>query len=97
MTPAVQVGLALFGLGLAAVALRGRLLAMLLGLELMIAGVTVILTYQAGVFGDPAGLAAVVLIIAVAAAEAVVGLCLILRLHHAGLSGEASSLSELRE
>ncbi|MBI5884451.1 MAG: NADH-quinone oxidoreductase subunit K [Elusimicrobia bacterium] len=97
MTPALQVGLALFCLGLATVLLRGRLLAMLLGLELMIAGVTVILTYQAGIFGDPGGLAAVVLVIAVAAAEAVVGLCLILRLHHGGRSGESGSLAELRE
>ncbi|MBI4678995.1 MAG: NADH-quinone oxidoreductase subunit K [Elusimicrobia bacterium] len=94
---ALAVGLALFAAGLAAVVLRGQLLAMLLGLELMIAGVSVILTYEAGVFGDPAGLAAVVLIIAIAAAEAVVGLCLILGLHRAGLGGRAGSLTELRE
>ncbi|MFA6317580.1 MAG: NADH-quinone oxidoreductase subunit K [Elusimicrobiota bacterium] len=97
MNPALQVGLALFFLGLACLALRGRLLVMLLGLELMAAGSVVILTWQAGVFGDPAGLAAVVLILAVAAAEAVVGLCLILRLHHAGRSGDAESLTALRE
>jgi NADH:ubiquinone oxidoreductase subunit K len=68
----------LFVLGLAACVLRRQLLAMLLGLELMIAAVNV------------------AIIIAVAAAEAVVGLSLILRIHRLGGGLDSGALTELR-
>ncbi|MBI5210768.1 MAG: NADH-quinone oxidoreductase subunit K [Elusimicrobia bacterium] len=93
----LQVGVLLFTLGLGMVVLRGQLLAMLLGIELMVGAVNVILTYHANLFGDPKALAAVVLIICVAAAEAVLGLCLILKLHHGGIPAETESLAELRD
>lgn len=87
---------ALFTLGLAAVVLRRQLLAMLLGLELMLAAASVSIVHHAGQFSDAQALAAVTLVIAVAAAEAVVGLALILRLRRAGRSADADSLTELR-
>ena len=96
-TTVLQVGVVLFVMGLSAVILRGQLLAMLLGLELMIASVSVLLAYHASLFNDPAGLAAVVLIIVVSAAEAVIGLCLIIGLHRAGRAPETQDLTELRE
>lgn len=86
----------LFALGLAACVLRRQLLAMLLGLELMIAAVNVALVHHAGLFSDVEALAAVAVIIAVAAAEAVVGLSLILRIHRLGGGLDAGLLSELR-
>lgn len=86
----------LFALGLAACVLRRQLLAMLLGLELMIAAVNVALVHHAGLFSDVEALAAVAVILAVAAAEAVVGLSLILRLHRMGAGLDAGELSELR-
>lgn len=86
----------LFFLGLAAVILRRQLLAMLLGLELMISAVNIGLVYHASLFSDPEGLAAVLLIIAVAAAEAVVGLSLILKVHQSGRLADATALRELR-
>ena len=58
------VSILLFLSGLAAVVVRRQLLAMLLGLELMICAVHVILVHYSGLFGDPAGLAAVLLIMA---------------------------------
>lgn len=86
----------LFVLGLAACVLRRQLLAMLLGLELMIAAVNVALVHHAGQFSDVEALAAVAIIIAVAAAEAVVGLSIILRIHRTGAGLDAGALSELR-
>lgn len=86
----------LFSLGLAACVLRRQLLAMLLGLELMISAVNVSLVHHAGLFSDVEALAAAAIIIAVAAAEAVVGLSLILRIHRLGGGLDTGALSELR-
>lgn len=86
----------LFSLGMAAVVLRRQLLAMLLGLELMISAVNIALVYYANLFGDAAGLSAALLIIAVAAAEAVVGLALILKVYQSGQSADVAAVSELQ-
>jgi len=97
MTAAIwSISALLFICGLAALVLRRQLLAMLLGLELMISAVNIGLVYYANLFADPAGLSAVLLIIAVAAAEAVIGLSLILRLSQAGKPGESDFIRELR-
>ena len=86
----------LFFFGLAIVTLRRQLLAMLLGLELMLAAVNVSLVHHAGLFNDAEALAVVALVIAVAAAEAVVGLSLILRLRRSGRGADAAALTELQ-
>ena len=86
----------LFCAGLAAVVLRRQMLAMLLGVELMIAGVNVALVHYAGRFSDAEALAAVAIVIAVAAAEAVVGLALILKVLRSGRGLDAGALTELR-
>jgi len=86
----------LFAIGLAIVTFRRQLLAMLLGLELMLAAVNVALVHHAGLFGDAEALAVVALVIAVAAAEAVVGLALILRVRRSGRGADAAVLTELR-
>ena len=87
---------ALLSLGLAIVVLRRPLLAMLLGLELMLAAVNVSLVHHAGLFDDAEALAVVALVIAVAAAEAVVGLSLILRMRRGGRGADAALLTELQ-
>jgi NADH-quinone oxidoreductase subunit K len=86
----------LFAAGLAMAVLRRQLLAMLLGVELMLAAVNVALVHHAGLFSDAQALAAVAVVIAVAAAEAVVGLSLILRALRAGRGVDAGALAELR-
>lgn len=97
MSPVVwPVALALFACGLAAVVLRRELLAMLLGVELMIGGVNLLLVAHASAFSDVEGLAAALLILAIAAAEAVVGLSLILKLSRTGRSTGSEGLTELR-
>lgn len=85
----------LFSFGLAIVILRRQLLAMLLGLELMLAAVNVSLVHHAGMFNDAEALAVVALVIAIAAAEAVVGLSLILRMRRGGRGADAALLTEL--
>ena len=86
----------LFAAGLAMIVLRRQLLAMLLGVELMLAAVNVSLVHHAGLFADADALAAVAILIAVAAAEAVVGLSLILRVLRSGRGMDAQDLAELR-
>lgn len=88
--------IALFALGLGAVILRRELIAMLLGLELMISAVNVSLVYHASLFTDVEALSAVLLIIAIAAAEAVVGLSLILRIQRSGRAADSQALQELK-
>lgn len=97
MTMAVWVASAvLFWGGLLVVVWRRQLLAMLLGLELMINAVNILLVHHAAMWGDAEGLAAALIVLAVAAAEAVVGLSLILRLHGAGSPAETGSVETLR-
>lgn len=85
----------LFAAGLAMTVLRRQLLAMLLGIELMVAAVNVALVHQACLLSDAQALAAVLLILAIAAAEAVVGLSLILRAFRSDRGIEAGGFTEL--
>lgn len=90
------VALLVFLAGLSMVVLRRELLAMLLGLEAMISAANLSLVYHAGVFSDPEGLCAALLILAVAAAEAVLGLALILKVHQSGRPVDSEFLQELK-
>ncbi len=90
------VSLFLFFSGLMIVVLRRQLLLMLLGLELMITGANIILVYYGGLRSDADILGAALLILAIAAGEAVVGLALILRAYNLGLEPEAPALRELK-
>ncbi len=91
------VGGFLFLAGLSMLMIRRQLLAMLLGLELMVNAAALLLVQVACGLSDSAGLAAALLVIAVAAAEAVVGLSLIIRLADCGGGLETSALRELGE
>jgi NADH-quinone oxidoreductase subunit K len=82
--------------GLITIVMRRNLLAMLMGLELMISGANVGLVYSAEILRDPSGLSAALLVIAVAAAEAVVGLSLILIVFRSGSPEDSSILAELK-
>ncbi|MBI4375028.1 MAG: NADH-quinone oxidoreductase subunit NuoK [Elusimicrobia bacterium] len=90
------VSVLLFLAGLAMVVLRRQLLAMLLGLELMINSVNIALVYTGSLWADAEALSAALLILAIAAAEVVVGLSLILKLNGAGAPVDSSGLSELK-
>lgn len=85
----------LFLAGAACLVLRRQLLAMILGLELMVNAANVNLVYYAAQRNDPAGLAIALLVIAVAAAEIVVGFSLILSLNRRGEAGETGEIRDL--
>lgn len=87
---------ALFLIGLAMLVLRRQLLAMFLGVELMIVAAALALARQAGAAGQPEGFVAALVALAAAAAEAVVGLTLILRVYWSGRAPESGELEELR-
>ncbi|HBL18832.1 MAG: hypothetical protein A2X36_03545 [Elusimicrobia bacterium GWA2_69_24] len=85
----------LFLVGGAFLVLRRQLIAMIIGVELMINAANLALVHAAVRRGDAEGLAAALLIIAAAAAEAVVGLWLVLRRLRDGETAETDSLREL--
>ncbi|HAM36280.1 MAG TPA: NADH-quinone oxidoreductase subunit NuoK [Elusimicrobia bacterium] len=86
----------LFLLGLAALVLRRQLLVMFMGLELMVVAASLALAHEAGRTGRMEGYAAALLVLAVAAGEAVVGLSLILNIHWSGRAVEVDAIRELR-
>ena len=91
-----SVSAALVLIGLAGVALRRQLLAMFLGMELMVLAAVLALGCTASLSGRGEGFVAALLVLAVAAAEAVVGLVLILRVRSSGRPAETQSLRELK-
>ncbi len=86
----------LFVSGLCAVVLRKQLLVMLFGLEIMISAALIPLVGQASFFQDSNGLAAALIILCVAAAEAVVGLSLILHLKKNKTLPDTDALANLK-
>ena len=85
----------LFIIGAAFLVLRRQLIAMIIGLELMINAANLNIVCLAARRADAAGLAVALLVIAAAAAEAVVGLSLILALLRREGSAESDGLKEL--
>lgn len=85
----------IFLAGFACLVLRRQLLVMLMGLELMLNAANLALVWGAARLQDPAGLSLALLLLAVAAAEAVVGLSLILALHRQDASSSSEDLRRL--
>jgi len=71
----------LFLLGGYCVAFRRQLIALILGVELMVNAANLALVFYAIRYQDPRALAVALLVVALAAAEVVVGVSLILVLH----------------
>ncbi|MFA6092992.1 MAG: NADH-quinone oxidoreductase subunit NuoK [Elusimicrobiota bacterium] len=86
----------LFILGAAFLVRRRELLAMLIGLELMINAANLMIVRTALARGDAHGLAAALIVIAAAAAEAAVGVALILALYRDFAEPEAEEIRELQ-
>lgn len=81
--------------GAACLVVRRQLLAMVLGVELMINAANVNFVYYAAQWNDPAGLAIALLVVAMAAAEVVVGFSLILALNRRGVAADTGEIREL--
>ena len=90
------ISAALFVCGLSIVVFRRQLLIMLFGLEIMISAALIPLVRQASLLSDSQGLAAALIILCVAASEAVVGLSLILHLRKNRITPDTETLTELK-
>lgn len=90
------ISASLFACGLGVVVFRRQLLIMLFGLEIMISAALIPLVRESAFLSDSQGLAAALIILCVAAAEAVVGLSLILHLRRNKINPEIESLMELK-
>lgn len=92
------VAVALFGIGLFGLLARRSLVAMLIAIELMLAGISInIITLSRLAGGDAAAGQVVVLIMAgVAAAETAIALSLFVAIHRAAHAIDVEKLSELK-
>jgi NADH-quinone oxidoreductase subunit K len=86
----------LFLVGFVGLILRRQILAMLLCLELMVNAANLPLAYYARYWGSADAIAAIFVILAVAACEAVIGLSLILALYRKERAIDSDQITELR-
>ena len=87
---------ALFTIGALGMLLRRNLLVMLMCIELMLNAVNLTLVAAGRALGDIGGQVAVFFILVVAAAEAVVGLAIVVAIFRRASSASVDELSELR-
>ncbi len=99
MTPvdtALALSAALFAIGAAGILIRRNLLVVLMSLELMLNGANLAFAAFARARGDGAGHLGVLVGLTVAAAEAAVGLAIILALHRHRGTVDADQFTQLR-
>jgi NADH-quinone oxidoreductase subunit K len=86
----------LFGLGAAGILARRNVFSALMGLELMLNAANLAFVVFSRIRGDETGQAAALLIMAIAAAEACVGLALVIALFRLKETTDLDSLRELK-
>lgn len=86
----------LFCIGIVGIFIRKDVLTIFLCVEILLNAANVVFIGAANSLGDEFGHVAALVVIAVAAAEAAIGLSIVIRLHHAGKSMDVEKLSELR-
>ncbi|MCB0327541.1 MAG: NADH-quinone oxidoreductase subunit NuoK [Bdellovibrionales bacterium] len=96
LTHMMTLSFVLFSIGVAGVFIRKDVLTVFLCVELILNAANLAFVAVANAFGDEFGHVAVVTIIAIAAAEAAVGLSIVIKLHSDKKSMKLSSLNELR-
>lgn len=97
MLPALITGAALFSIGLAGIALRRSLIAMLMCIELMLNGVNITLITFSRANADMTGQIMVFFIVTVAAAEGAIGLGLLIALYRNMKEVGTAQLSQMKE
>ena len=86
----------LFVLGLTAVTIRRNMLVMLIGLEIMINAAALAFVVAGSYWGQADGQVMFILAISLAAAEASIGLALLLQLHRRSQNLNIDKVSEMR-
>ena len=92
----LAVGTILFVIGLAGALLKRNALSIFLSIELMMNAVNLIVLAYARMWGDPGGQMIVFFVIAIAAAEAAVGLAIFIALFRAKRTIDVDSLGSLK-
>ena len=90
------LGAVLFGIGAYGVLARRQIIIMLMSIEIMLGAVSLTLVGLSRVHGDVGGQAFVMFNMAVSAAEAAVGLAILVALHRTLRSSDADQASEMR-
>lgn len=92
----LAVGTILFVIGLAGVLLKRNTLSIFLSIELMMNAVNLLILAYARMWGDPGGQMVVFFVIAIAAAEAAVGLAIFIALFRAKRTIDVDKLGSLK-
>ncbi len=95
--PALITGAAMFSIGIAGIALRRSLIAMLMCIELMLTGVNITLVSFSYANADLNGQIMVFFIVTVAAAEGAIGLGLLIALYRNMKEVGTAQLSQMKE
>ncbi len=86
----------LFSLGLAGVLVRRNLLFVLMGLEVMLNATGIVFVAAGAHYGQPDGQVMFLLVLTLAAAEAAIGLALLLQVYRKFRSLDVDALNEMR-
>ncbi len=86
----------LFTIGVVGLFIRKDVLTIFLCIEIILNAANIVFVGVANNSGDQFGHIAALLVVAVAAAEAAIGLSIVIRLHHNNKSMEIEKLNELR-
>jgi NADH-quinone oxidoreductase subunit K len=97
VTHFLYLALALFTIGMVGVLVRRNVLIVLMSIELMLNGANVALVTFSRMWGNMEGQVLAMFVIAVAAAEAAVGLAIVVSLFRARTGTEIDDLSTLRD
>jgi NADH-quinone oxidoreductase subunit K len=97
VTHFLYLAIALFTIGMVGVLVRRNVLIVLMSIELMLNGANVALVTFSRLWGNMDGQVVAMFVIAVAAAEAAVGLAIVVSLFRARTGTEIDDLSTLRD
>jgi NADH-quinone oxidoreductase subunit K len=93
---AIVLSAILFAIGLTGVMVRRNLVFVLMSLEIMLAAAAVAFVAAASKWRQPDGQVVVIFILVTAAAEAAVGLSLVLRIHHEWKTVDVDEVSSMK-
>jgi NADH-quinone oxidoreductase subunit K len=96
LTHVLIFSMILFCIGLVGIFIRKDVLTIFLCVEILLNAANIVFVGVANTFGDEFGHVAALIVIAIAAAEAAIGLSIVIKLSHANKSMEVEKLNELR-
>ncbi len=92
----LTLSMILFCIGMIGIFIRNDVITIFLCVEILLNAANLVFIGAASVMGDEFGHIAALIVVAVAAAEAAIGLSIVIRLNQSGKSMEVEKLNELR-